>query len=75
MLAEHGPAKLDVSGPSAKSVTIMRVLRAELGIDLMSAKAMARRVLSGDYSGTLPEMEHLARKLREYGIVAEATRP
>ncbi|MFC5915360.1 hypothetical protein [Streptomyces pulveraceus] len=52
----------------------MRVLRAELGIDLKNAKAALRRVLDGDYSGTLPEMEHLARVLREAGIVASATR-
>ncbi|GGR62383.1 hypothetical protein GCM10010251_93950 [Streptomyces aurantiogriseus] len=75
MLSEHGPARLQVSGPSAEWVAIMRVLRAELGIDLTSAKTVVRRVLSGDYSGTLPEMEHLARKLRESGVAAVATRP
>jgi hypothetical protein len=75
MLSEHGLARLQVSGPPAKSVAIMRVLRAELGIDLMNAKAVLRRVLDGDYSGTLPEMEGLARTLRESGIAAAATRP
>ncbi|MGV4926635.1 hypothetical protein K2224_33890 (plasmid) [Streptomyces sp. BHT-5-2] len=49
-----------MSGPSAKSDTIMRVLRAELGLDLKSAKTVVRRVVSGDYSGTLPKVEHLA---------------
>ncbi len=53
----------------------MRVLRAELGIDLMNAKAVLRRVLDGDHSGTLPEMERLAHALRESGIAAAATRP
>ncbi|MFE4698930.1 hypothetical protein ACFRIC_17865 [Streptomyces sp. NPDC056738] len=52
----------------------MRVLRSEVGVDLTSAKDVARRVVNGDYSGTLPEMEHLARKLRESGIPAAATR-
>lgn len=75
MLFEHGPARLQVSSPPTKSVAIMRVLRAELGVDLTGAKAVVRRVLSGDYSGTLPEMERLARKLRESGITAVATRP
>ncbi|MFF9403864.1 hypothetical protein [Streptomyces sp. NPDC014744] len=75
MLCEHGPARLQVSSPPTKSVAIMRVLRAELGIDLKNAKAVLRRVLDGDYSGTLPEMEHLARTLREAGIAAAATRP
>ncbi|MFE5841803.1 hypothetical protein ACFQ7N_09160 [Streptomyces niveus] len=75
MLSEHGPARLQVSSPPTKSVAIMRVLRAELGIDLKNAKAVLRRVLDGDYSGTLPEMEHLARTLRKSGIAAAATRP
>ncbi|MER6052660.1 hypothetical protein ABT168_35360 [Streptomyces sp. NPDC001793] len=50
-----------MSGPSAKSDTIMRVLRAALGLDLKSAKTVVRGV-SGDYSGTLPEVEHLAAR-------------
>jgi hypothetical protein len=74
MLSEHGPARLQVISPSAKSVVIMRVLRAELGTDLVNAKTVLRRVLSGDYSGTLPEMEFLAQKLRASGIAAAATR-
>ncbi|MFF5668473.1 hypothetical protein ACFY7F_37610 [Streptomyces griseofuscus] len=52
----------------------MRVLRAELGIDLRSAKAVLRCVVNGDYSGTLPKMERVARKLRESGVTAVATR-
>lgn len=75
MLSEHGPARLQVSSPSANGVAIMRVLRAELGIALTSAKAVLRRVVNGDYSGTLPEMERVARKLRESGVTAVATRP
>ncbi|MFC5219971.1 hypothetical protein [Streptomyces coerulescens] len=74
MLAERGPATLQVVTASAKRVVIMRVLRAELGLDLVNAKAVLRRVLSGDYSGTLPEVEHLARQLRASGIAATATR-
>ncbi|MFJ8743293.1 hypothetical protein ACIRL2_28425 [Embleya sp. NPDC127516] len=75
MLAEHGPAWLQVSTPPATSVAIMRVLRAELGVDLMNARAVLRQVLDGDYSGTLPEMEYLARALRKSGVPAAATRP
>ncbi|MFG3532985.1 hypothetical protein ACGF8B_40755 [Streptomyces sp. NPDC047917] len=74
MLSEHGPARLQISSPPATNVAIMRVLRAELGIDLMNARAVLRRVLDGNYSGTLPEMEHLARALRESGMAAAATR-
>ncbi|MBL1083455.1 hypothetical protein JK359_15975 [Streptomyces actinomycinicus] len=75
MLCEHGPARLHVSGPLVKGVAIMRVLRTELGIDLTSAKALLHRVVNGGCTGTLPEMEHLARKLQESGITAAATRP
>ncbi|MFI1768373.1 hypothetical protein ACH41H_40900 [Streptomyces sp. NPDC020800] len=52
----------------------MRILRTELGIDLVDAKAVLRRVLSGEYTGTLPEMELLARKLRASGVAAVAAR-
>ncbi|MGW3506469.1 hypothetical protein [Streptomyces sp. NPDC000994] len=56
MLAEHGPARLQVLSATANSIVITRVLRAELGIGLVDAKAVLRRVLSGNYSGTLPEI-------------------
>ncbi|MFJ9821941.1 hypothetical protein ACIRU3_43255 [Streptomyces sp. NPDC101151] len=74
MLAEHGPARLRVSSPSASRVAIMRVLRAEFGIDLVQARSVLHRVLCGDWSGTLPEMELLARKLRASGVAAVAAR-
>jgi hypothetical protein len=74
LLAEHGPATPRVSGPSAKNAVIMRVLRAELGVDLVSARVLQGRVLSGDCSGTGPEMELLARGLRASGIAAAVTR-
>ncbi|MFG1663988.1 hypothetical protein [Streptomyces sp. Y7] len=74
MLAEHGRVRLRVVSPSTKRVEIMRVLRVELGTDLVDAKALVRRVLSGDYCGTLPEMELLARRLRASGIAAVAER-
>ncbi|ANP50452.1 hypothetical protein J2Z21_000767 [Streptomyces griseochromogenes] len=75
MLAEHGPAGLHVADPSASNVAIMRVLRAELGLDLVQARAALRQVLSGDHRGTLPEMELLARKPRASGVAAVAARP
>lgn len=64
-----------MTGASASSAVIMRVLRAELGVDLVTGKILLRRVLCGDHSGTLPEMELLARSLRASGIAATATRP
>ncbi|MFF3889672.1 hypothetical protein [Streptomyces sp. NPDC001914] len=75
MLSEHGPARLQVSSPPDKGVVIMRVLRAELALDLTSAMILMRRVVNGEYTGTLPEMERLARKLRQSGITAVTVRP
>lgn len=73
LLAEHGPARLRV-GPSARNAEVMRVLRAELGIGLGEVKALLREVLAGAHSGTLPEMELLAGRLRAAGIDAVADR-
>ncbi|MFE0089760.1 hypothetical protein [Streptomyces sp. NPDC059016] len=75
MLSEHGAARLRVTSPPGKSISIMRVLRAELGLDLAEARTELGRVLAGEFSGTVPEMEFLARKLREAGISAAAARP
>ncbi|MQY36548.1 hypothetical protein SRB17_45500 [Streptomyces sp. RB17] len=54
---------------------IVRVPRAELGVDLVNAKALLSQVLSGDLRGTLPEMELLARGLPAAGVAAVAVRP
>ncbi|MFD7435967.1 hypothetical protein [Streptomyces sp. NPDC059861] len=74
MLAEQGPATLRVTVPPVRNVVVMRVLRTQLGVDRAAAKVVLSGVLSGDYSGTLPEMELLARKLRAAGIAAVAGR-
>ncbi|MFI8100601.1 hypothetical protein [Streptomyces sp. NPDC086023] len=74
LLAEHGPARLRVALPAAR-VTVMRVLRAELGLDLPAAKAALHHVLTGAHTGTGPEMERLARALRTAGVPAAAVRP
>ncbi|PDP85406.1 hypothetical protein CQJ94_21720 [Glycomyces fuscus] len=73
ILEEHGTVRFLVE-PPAGNVAIMRVLRAELGIDLTEAKAVLGRVLAGDYSGTLPEVELLARRLRAAGIETVSAR-
>lgn len=76
LLAEHGPARLRV-GPGARNAEVMRVLRAVLGVGLDGVGALLGEVLAGTHSGTLPEMELLARRLRASGIdaVAERARP
>ncbi|MET7746259.1 hypothetical protein [Streptomyces sp. NPDC005385] len=71
--SERGRARLLVA-PSTKNAAIMRVLRAELGISLDGVRAVLEQVLTRQYSGTLPEMELLARKLRASGIEAAASR-
>ncbi|MFC9227411.1 hypothetical protein ACFTZI_00180 [Streptomyces decoyicus] len=75
LLAEHGPATLHVPNASVERVTVMRVLRAALGVGLTEAKAVAGQALAGVFSGTLPEIEYLARKLRGAGVDAVAVRP
>ncbi|MBZ4323586.1 hypothetical protein [Streptomyces huiliensis] len=72
LLAEHGPATLRVLTPPPTGVPVMRVLRAALGVGPASARTLSRRVLAGGCSGTLPEMELLAGKLRASGIDAVA---
>ncbi|WP_392892997.1 hypothetical protein [Streptomyces sp. LN699] len=73
LLSEHGRAGLRVAPPT-RNAAIMRVLRAELGIGLDGVRAVLEQVLTGQYSGTLPEMELLARRLRASGIEAAASR-
>lgn len=68
LLADHGTATLHVTDPSVERVTVMRVPRAALGAGLTEAKAVVGRVLAGAHSGTLPEAENLARKLRGAGL-------
>lgn len=53
----------------------MRVLRAELGLGLSEIRSVLSEVVAGAHSGTMPEMEFLARKLRASGIDAVADRP
>ncbi|MFF5705590.1 hypothetical protein ACFY7H_24330 [Streptomyces sp. NPDC012794] len=73
LLSEHGPARLRVD-PTARSAAVMRVLRAELGIGLAEVRSVLGEVVAGSHSGTLPEMELLARRLRASGIDAVAGR-
>ncbi|MGW3245981.1 hypothetical protein [Streptomyces sp. NPDC001070] len=75
LLSEHGPARLQLCDPSSSAVVIMRVIRAELGLDLIRAKAMAQRVRTGTQTGTLTEMAFLADRLRQAGVHATTERP
>ncbi|WP_327071331.1 hypothetical protein [Kitasatospora sp. NBC_01302] len=75
LLAEHGPARLQLADPAAGAVTVMKVLRAELGGDLAHAKATLHRIRTGTYVGTLAEMALLAMRLQDAGIAPLITRP
>ena len=74
LLSRDGAARLRLD-PTARHAVIMRVLRAELGIGLADVRSVLNEVVAGRYSGTMPEMEHLARALRASGIDAVAARP
>lgn len=73
--AAHGPARVRLADPSTGVVVLMKVMRAEPGLDPAQAKAAAERVRGGTHTGTLTEMELLARRLREAGVEATAERP
>ncbi|MFD3531874.1 hypothetical protein [Streptomyces sp. NPDC058664] len=73
LLSAHGRARPRVSPPT-RNAAVMRVLRTELGLGLDGVKAVLDQVPTGRYSGTLPEMELLARTLRASGIEASASR-
>lgn len=71
LLAEHGGAVLQLRAPAHRGA-VLRVLRAVLGGGLGESKDALERVWGGTYSGTLPEIELLASRLREAGIDALA---
>ncbi|WP_240983082.1 hypothetical protein [Streptomyces sp. S3(2020)] len=73
LLAEHGGAVLRLRA-TAHRVTVLRVLRAALGLELGDAKGVLEQVWGGTYTGTGPEVELLARRLREAGVDAVASR-
>jgi len=77
MLAEYGPTRLRIGGAvaAADRLAVLRVLRKALGLDPTGAKAKLRAVVDGDVTGTRPEVERLARRLRDAGVAAEAAPP
>ncbi|WP_329338959.1 hypothetical protein OG866_28250 [Streptomyces sp. NBC_00663] len=67
LLAEHGAAVLHFTTPPRR-LAVLRVLRESAGVGIAEAKEALERVLAGEYSGTPPEMELLARRLRAVGV-------
>ncbi|NUO43372.1 MAG: hypothetical protein HOV82_15185 [Streptomyces sp.] len=67
LLAEHGGAVLRFPVPPRR-VVVLRVLRKSAGVGIAEAKELLERILAGEYVGTGPEMELLARRLRAFGV-------
>jgi hypothetical protein len=74
LLAEHGRALLRVQGP-VRTSEVMRALRGALGVGLTQAKVLSGRVVAGEYGGTRPEVELVARRLRAAGMDAVVEGP
>ncbi|MEY9937648.1 hypothetical protein [Streptacidiphilus sp. MAP5-3] len=75
LLAEHGSARLEITGGDLPSVAVMKIIRSETGATLPEAKAIMCDIKSGRYAGTGPEIERLARILRLAGVDAHALGP
>ncbi|MGW2742132.1 hypothetical protein [Streptomyces sp. NPDC001450] len=73
MLTEHGRTLLRLEA-SAQRQAVMHVLRKRLGVGPAEIRALVEQVVAGEYGGTLPETELLARKLRAAGVDAVAVR-
>ncbi|MGW7261654.1 hypothetical protein [Streptomyces sp. NPDC054834] len=86
MLAEHGRTVLRLGqapgGPVAWVARMARVAAGDghagaadgAGGPLADARDILERILSGEYGGTLPETEWLARRFRAAGVGAVAVR-
>ncbi|MER5914047.1 hypothetical protein ABT124_27095 [Streptomyces sp. NPDC001982] len=74
LLIEHGAAVLRLE-PPVDRVAVMRVLRRELDLGPAQVGSVLERVLTAGYEGTLPEIELLARRLRDVGVGAAAVWP
>ncbi|MFB7829330.1 hypothetical protein [Streptomyces hydrogenans] len=61
-------------GAEAEWSGVQALVGEELGIGLGEVRAVLEQISTGQYAGTLPEMELLARKLRASGIEAAASR-
>lgn len=70
LLAEHGPARLRLSGPESNLISVLQVLRETYRLSLGQARTMAGELRSTGLVGTLVEMEFLAAGLRRRSVAA-----
>ena len=75
-LLRHRPAQLELTrdGDDGRTAAIMKVIRSELALDLRATREMLKELQAGHRTGTLPEIEKLARALRASGVEARAVR-
>ncbi|MET8449797.1 hypothetical protein [Streptomyces sp. NPDC005209] len=72
MLAAQGRAVLRLGASPVDRGAVLRALRKTLGLGLAEVKGVLEQVLGGEYGGTQPETELLARRLRAAGVDAVA---
>lgn len=70
LLAEHGAARLRLTGPGASSVTVLRALREVRDLTLAQTRALAEELRTTGLVGTLVEMELMAGRLRQRSVSA-----
>ncbi|MEU6863445.1 hypothetical protein ABZ924_09260 [Streptomyces sp. NPDC046876] len=70
LLAEHGAARLRLTGPEASPVAVLRVLREVHDLTLAQARASADELRTTGLVGTLVEMELMAARLRQRSVGA-----
>ncbi|MFF7636665.1 hypothetical protein ACFZB9_26470 [Kitasatospora sp. NPDC008050] len=74
LIGECGPGHVDLPRPDARAAVVMKVIRAGSDLDLSQARGALQALRSGQYTGTMPEIELLARRLRAAGVAARAVR-
>lgn len=68
LLAEHGPARLSLTGAGANLISVTRVLRQAHGLSMGEARDRAAELRTTGLVGTLVEMEWLATALRQRAV-------
>ncbi|GGV44075.1 hypothetical protein GCM10010495_72140 [Kitasatospora herbaricolor] len=74
LLAAHGPAGLRLTGPLTAPVAAMKAFRETMSVSLLRARELVAELSQDGFTGTVPEMEHLASLLRRRGVPVEVSR-
>ncbi|ALG12001.1 hypothetical protein [Kibdelosporangium phytohabitans] len=68
LLAQHGPARLELADKDARGGGVLKVFRDALGLSVREAHAAATELRQGGYVATGVEVHLLADLLRQAGI-------